>query len=371
MRAKWKATARFRISSPGRHWISGLMLSAALTASYSVQAKEVFVDPLDLPAASMKAVETKPLRTITNTGKRLVAAGENGLIVYSDDQGVSWTQASVPLSIDFNDVHFSTENVGWAAGHGASIVNSQDGGKTWVKQLDGRDLQELITRYYRSGASGLSEDRAEAYLDAILNMTQPGAGQFFMGVWFDAKGQQGYAVGPFGLIMGSEDGGATWQPLNTRIANNDLLHLTSIEEVDGRVLITGERGHVWILDPATQFFNAYETGYSGTLFGATGKAGVMLAYGLRGNVFRSVDGGKQWASVDNHFNTGIVAGTALADGSMLLISQSAQVAAIDPQGVQLTPVNITNPSLFTGVVGIKDNQFALVGLNGVTTQSVR
>lgn len=371
MRAKWKATARSRISSPGRRLISGLMLSATLAVSGPVHADEAFIDPLDLPAATMTAVETKPLRAIANTGKQLVAVGENGLIVTSSDQGASWSQASVPVSIDFNAVHFSNDQQGWAVGHGASIVHTQDGGKTWTKQLDGRDLEKVITDYYRSGASGLSDDRAEVYLNAILDMTRPGPGQFFMGVWFDREGQTGYAVGPFGLFMGSQDGGRSWQPLNTQIANDDLLHLTAIAEVSGQLVITGERGHVWIRDNSSKFFNAQQTGYNGTLFGVTGQAGVILTYGLRGHVFRSTDAGLSWASVKNHFNTGVVAGAALPNGSMVLISQSAQVAATDAQGTQLTPLPISKPSLFTGVVGITDSQFALVGLNGVTTQSSR
>ncbi|MCU1717662.1 WD40/YVTN/BNR-like repeat-containing protein [Pseudomonas sp. 5P_3.1_Bac2] len=318
----------------------------------------------------MSAVNSKPLRDIANTGKRLVAVGESGLIVISDDQGSSWVQASVPVSVDLNAVYFANEQQGWAVGHGAAILHTNDGGQTWNKQLDGRELAAIISTYFEQGHSGLSVERAQAYLEAILNMTRPGPGQFFMGVWFDTTGQQGYAVGPFGLFMGSRDGGKSWQPLNTQIENNDLLHLTAIREVDGTLAITGERGHVWTQGPGAQTFVARQTGYGGTLFGLAGTSHVMLAYGLRGHVFRSSDAGLNWSPVNNYFKTGVIAGAPLADGSLILVSQAAQVATLDPQGDRLTPITIANPSLFTGVVGLSANQFALVGLNGVTTHSV-
>lgn len=370
MRAQQMLIARSDTSLLGKNWLSGALLSLAL-GLYGMVAAAAFVDPLDLPAAKMVAVHTKPLRAVVQVAARLVAVGESGLIIYSDDKGATWAQASVPVSTDLNALHFANERLGWAVGHGGAILHTQDGGATWVKQLDGRDLVDRIGEYYNEGRSGLAPDREQVYLDAIMSMTRPGPGQFFMGVWFDTKGEQGYAVGPFGLFMATKDGGKHWYPSNTEIDNDDLLHLTSIDEVGGTLVITGEQGHVWARDATTNRFIARATGYIGTLFGVTGTEHTMLAYGLRGHVFRSTNAGMNWEAVISDLDSGVVAGATLDDGSMLLISQNAEIVQVDAMGKHLTAVPAASSSVFTGVVGITSQQFALVGLNGFTTQSIR
>lgn len=359
------AFARSNLILSASRLASGAMLALALLLPATARSA-TFVDPLDLQAATVQKVEKKPLRDITITGKRLVAVGDNGLIILSDTQGATWQQAQVPVSIDLNAVHFSDEQRGWVVGHGAAILHTEDGGRTWVSQLDGRQLEKVMVDYFKEN-SGLQADQAESYLSAILSMTRPGPGQFFMGVWFDKAGANGFAVGPFGLIIGTRNGGKSWQPWNTRIDNNDLLHLTSISEVGGRLYISGERGHVWRLDPETQRFSVQQTGYEGTLFGVTGTGSALLAYGLRGHVFRSTDEGRHWSSVKNDFRTGVIAGAAMAGNEMVLVSQSAQVAMSRDQGTTFIALDVPRPSLFTGVVGMTGGQLALVGLDGVIT----
>jgi photosystem II stability/assembly factor-like uncharacterized protein len=39
-------------------------------------------------------------------GERLVAVGQRGHILYSDDSGNAWQQAAVPVSADLNAVSF-------------------------------------------------------------------------------------------------------------------------------------------------------------------------------------------------------------------------------------------------------------------------
>ncbi|POF42399.1 hypothetical protein B0D71_13330 [Pseudomonas laurylsulfativorans] len=341
-----------------------LLLGAALLTSPFVVNAGSFIDPLDQPVAGVRQADKKPMRDIAKAGKRLVAVGDNGIIIFSDDQGLNWTQASVPVGVDLNAVFFADDQRGWAVGHGAVILRSTDAGASWTKQLDGRGLEAIIVEYFK-GNSGLDEQSASSYLSAILNMTRPGPAQFFMGVWFDSAGN-GFAVGPFGLIMASRDGGETWQPWNTQIDNNDLLHLTSIREVDGALFITGERGRVWRQDSRTKRFVASETGYEGTLFGLTGGSGNLLAYGLRGHVFRSVNGGHSWSAVTSDFKGSVTAGAALERGGFVLVSQSAQAAISSNGGATFRPLAVKSATLFTGVIGLTANRLALVGLNGVT-----
>lgn len=364
------APVRPAVPTPGGGtpaWIS-LILVLLMTPFFASAAS--FVDPLDEVSAQMHDVTSKPLRDIVVAGERLVAVGDNGLIIYSDDHGQTWLQAAVPVSTDLNAVFFSDPLKGWAVGHGAAILHSTDGGKSWVRQLDGRTLEALFVDYFEH-RSGLDTERAQSYLSALLSMTRPGPGQFFMGVWFDKAGTNGYAVGPFGLILGTQDGGKTWQPGNTSIDNDDLLHLTGVRQIEGALYITGERGRVWHLDQSSKRFVMGEVGYDGTLFGITGRDSTLLAYGLRGHVFRSINAGRSWASVSNDFAAGITAGTAVDGSGLVLVSQAAQVAISRDEGTTFELLDVPRPTLYTGVVSMTGGQLAMVGLNGVTTLQIQ
>ena len=50
-------------------------------------------------------------------GTRLVAAGERGIVLYSDDAGKSWRQAAVPVSVSLTALQFVDGKNGWAVGH--------------------------------------------------------------------------------------------------------------------------------------------------------------------------------------------------------------------------------------------------------------
>ena len=64
---------------------------------------------------------TKTLFTdITATDSKVIAVGQHGTIVYSND-GNQWQQAQSPLDLLLTAVFFVDENVGYACGHDASI----------------------------------------------------------------------------------------------------------------------------------------------------------------------------------------------------------------------------------------------------------
>ena len=68
---------------------------------------------------------------------RIYAVGENGIILYSDDFGDSWTQAeSVPYTSTLTDISCSSKQSCWVTGHDATILHSNDHGVTWIKQYE-------------------------------------------------------------------------------------------------------------------------------------------------------------------------------------------------------------------------------------------
>jgi len=115
--------------------IAMLMATLIFSIVYSTVG---FQDVLDTPAEKSPLAPNTLYNSVVLAGKRLVSVGQRGHIVYSDDDGKSWVQATVPVSSDLVAVHFATPQKGWAVGHDGVVLQSADGGATWNKQFDGR-----------------------------------------------------------------------------------------------------------------------------------------------------------------------------------------------------------------------------------------
>src|SRR5688572_32351199 len=66
--------------------------------------------PADPPARPARLAARSLLLDITHAGERLVAVGERGHVLQSDDAGATWKQAErVPTSAMLTGVHFADE----------------------------------------------------------------------------------------------------------------------------------------------------------------------------------------------------------------------------------------------------------------------
>jgi len=95
-----------------------------------VFAGEVFdpLDPLVYPAIQWRVPNKAVLLASTCAGKRLVAVGECGMVTLSDDDGATWRQGKVPVSVTLTAVDFATPEKGWAVGHSGVVLHTEDGG---------------------------------------------------------------------------------------------------------------------------------------------------------------------------------------------------------------------------------------------------
>lgn len=329
-----------------------------------------YMDVLDLPATPSALATVSPLRDVTQAGTRLIAVGPRGHILYSDDNGGQWLQARVPASADLNAVSFPSAEQGWAVGNDGVILHSRDGGVSWQKQLDGRVLGEQVLAYYRAKAQAAPEDqRWSALVSEGERLVQEGADKPLLDVWF-ADEQNGYAVGVFNLLLRTTDGGQHWTPWLERTDNPQGLHLTSLASVDGALYITGEQGLLLKLGADGQHFSRLTLPYSGTLFGAVGKPGVLLAYGLRGHVLRSTDGGEHWQPVNTDLTNSITAASLDRTGHLWLLSQTGHVLLSRDDGESFAQVSQTLRTPITGAVFDGASELVLVGERGVRTLAV-
>lgn len=322
-----------------------------------------YQDPLDAPAQVNRLAASSQLTAVAKAGQRIVAVGARGMVLLSDDQGNSWQQAKVPVSSDLVAVQFSGDRQGWAVGHDGVVLHSGDAGATWEKQLDGRILEKLLTAHFEEMAA-TDNEKAQQYLDLIKLNFANGPEQPFLGVWFENE-QDGFVVGAFGTIMGTHDGGKTWESWLEKVDNPDMFHYNAIVGIAGQTYITSEQGSVFKLDKEQQRFIKLSSGYTGSFFGILGNEQFLLAYGLRGNAYKSVDEGQTWSRLDTASTTGLVAGVLNEKGHILLASEAGAVIESPDEGKSFKPLPDVRPALFAGLVLAAPDRAVVVGLSGV------
>lgn len=344
-----------------------LRIAALGGACALVPSALAFVSPLDQPATFSELTARSPLMDVAYTGRRIVAVGLRGGIVYSDDQGQSWKQAAVPVSTDLVAVCFVSSDKGWAVGHGGVVLHSVDGGQTWNKQLDGFQASRLAVEFYQSRVGTLAD--AERLLERERLLAVEGETQPFLDVYFEDE-LHGYAVGTFNRIFLTEDGGTSWMPQMHLTDNPSELHFYAVHGYGGQLYLAGEQGNVWRREEG-RFVDA-KTPYDGTLFGvlAGREQDLVVAYGMRGSLYLSRDRGNTWSKVVSHAQGAITAALMLADGSLLIADQLGGLAISTDWGGSFRTLPVSRPMPFFGGTVVSERTVALVGAKGVQIETI-
>lgn len=306
------------------HGIAGLAGWAVMPATAATDAAPA---PAAVTAPALPAVLSQPaLMTqkalgtaqlaVARAGQRLVAVGERGTVLLSDDHGQTWRQARVPVQSTLTCVSFASDRVGWAAGHAGVILRTVDGGEHWERQMDGLAAARLAVAAAQTQGDPRQLTQAQQALGE-------GADKPFFDLEFIDE-RRGFAAGAYNLLLATEDGGATWTSWSHRLPNPKSLHLYGLRVVGDHLVLAGEQG---LLLRAARLgagaFEAVASPYKGSFFGLVQTApGVLVAFGLRGSAYRSADGGAQWLRVETDTPVTLSAGAPLADGRYVLASQA-------------------------------------------------
>ncbi len=323
-----------------------------------------FADVLDTPARASPLASRSLMQAVVRAGDRLVAVGQRGHIVVSGDSGKTWKQAKVPVGSDLTAVYFVDGNLGWAVGHDGVILHTTDGGSSWQLQLDGRKANDLLVAAMESKvAAEPRSESAKALLAEAKRYKEQGSDKPFLDVWF-ADAANGYVVGAYNLIFRTADGGASWEPWFDRTDNPKYFNLYAIRPVGGDLYIAGEGGLVLKQDASSQRFKALDVPYKGSFFGVAAAGPAALAFGLRGNVWRSDDGGITWTKIEAGLPAAVVGATSAA-GTFLLADAGGRIAASTDGGRSFHPVALKQPVPTTGIADAGDGRFVLAGPRGV------
>jgi len=250
------------LASPARR-----RLCAGLAVGLLPLAARAIRPPQDVAALPTSMAASHPLLAIACAGARIVAAGQRGHIVYSDDDGAHWTQAAVPVSSDLLALSFPSARRGWAVGHGGVVLHSDDGGATWRRQLGGREANELALRHFESRAA--VDPRAAALLQREKAQGADGSTPSFLDVHFSSE-TSGFVVGTFNRILRTDDGGKTCKDSETNVKSN--LFAIAVAARDD-VLIAGDQGLVLATNDGGATWQTQTTLTSSALYGVAYRGG--------------------------------------------------------------------------------------------------
>ncbi|MDP3672794.1 MAG: YCF48-related protein [Telluria sp.] len=246
-----------------RFKMSALALACALGAGAAGAAEEVALRAARLDPHAARAA----MLDATRAGNRIVAVGEHGYVLLSDDDGKTQRQAkSVPVDFALTSVSFIDARQGWAAGHGSAIIHTVDGGETWsLQHKDSKVDQPFFSVYFRDA-------------------------------------QTGWAAGLWSLLLATSDGGKSWTqvslPLPEGRKRADLNLLKIFPGAGHELFIAAEQGTVLHSADGGQGWRYLATGSKASLWSGTATpAGTLLVAGLRGKMLRSTDKGASWKPV--------------------------------------------------------------------------
>ncbi|MGH8786956.1 MAG: WD40/YVTN/BNR-like repeat-containing protein [Cupriavidus necator] len=284
------------------------------------------------PAVRTASATHAMLLGAARAGDRIVAVGDHGVVLLSDDGGKHFRQAtSVPTRALLTAVSFSDARNGWAVGHRGTVLHSADGGENWALQRQDLDIdQPLFSVLFRDP-------------------------------------QHGVAVGLWALMLQTDDGGKTWRktelpaPPGAAKADRNLFHLFA--GPDGALMVTGEQGAVLRSADGGRSWSWLDTGYRGSLWAGVAQAdGTLFVAGMRGTVYRSTDRGAHWEKVPSGTGSSLTDLVAVGDG---VAGVGLEGAVIRSEGVVLKAGNRADRLDLTAAVQARDGSLVTFSSRGV------
>ncbi|MCO8312936.1 WD40/YVTN/BNR-like repeat-containing protein [Pseudomonas mandelii] len=216
----------------------------------------------------------------------------------------------------------------------------------------------------------LSDDHGQHFRQATsVPLSTPLTGVSFV----DAR--QGWAVGHWGVILNTSDGGDVWQVQRLSSAEDrPLFAVHFFNATQGvavglwsLVLTTDDGGKTWIeqkLDAPPGSSRA-DLNLMGLFTDAKGQ---LYATAERGQLLRSDDQGKHWRYLDTGYSGTLWTGAVLSDGSLLVGGQRGTLLHGSADGLSWKRVPLQSKSSVTAI-DVSGREVIAVGLDGLIVRS--
>jgi photosystem II stability/assembly factor-like uncharacterized protein len=330
----------------------------ALGCALAVVARAPAAPPPEPSAEHAPLAARSLLIAVAAAGPRLVAVGDRGVIVLSDDRGRTWAQAAeVPTQALLTGVCFLDDAHGVAVGHDEVILVTADAGRSWKRTHYAPEAQRpLLDVWCGGGRRAIAVGAYSAYF-----VSEDGGESWTARKFTPAPPPARRAPGPpVGAGAGAQGAAAA----GTEAAGG--YHLNRIvSSGDSRLYIAAESGHLYRSQDGGESWTGLLSPYRGSLFGVLPLSdGALLAFGLRGNLYRSADSGSSWEKIP----TGTVAlldGAArFAGNGVAIVGLAGVVLASGDGGRTFRLLQQANRAGLAAAVAVSDDELAAVGEDG-------
>ncbi len=361
-----------RLTRRGASILRLLFFAFFVFSSISCALAKTGVRAIDERAIAVKVPDKVFLDAVARVGDRLVAAGVHGVIIYSDDNGVTWKQAKVPVSVELTAVSFASATDGWAVGHYGVILRTTDAGETWQLQLNGIQANRLTLAAAQAAVAGNNPSPGTALaIKRAKFFENAGPDKPFLTLWTPSP-REALVLGAYRLAMKTIDGGKTWTDWSLHIADSLSHNLYDITPVGGQLFVAAETGLIFrSADGGNSFVKLMQPG-NATLFGVigTGDQGV-LAFGVAGQAYWSGDSGNTWRAVTLGTNANLTSACMLNNGAIVVASESGTLYISPSHRNKFRMLPIALPMAAFDIVQAANDDLVIVGSSGIARVSVR
>jgi hypothetical protein len=228
----------------------------------------------------------------------------------------------------------------------------------------------ISARYFMEALPGDAPNReareyaledARFALEDAERALQTGPVDPFLDVHFVDR-NRGFAVGAYGLLFRTDDGGNEWRIAIDGLDNPWRYHYYDLHERDGVLYLSGEAGLLFVSRDGGSQWRRIEGLYEGSLFGLVDLGPGVAAFGLRGNVFLTEDGGDSWQPVPLQPGASLYGGGALAGDTAVLAGSGGTLVRLAASG-EGTIYGHPERASFADVLAIGEVVF-LAGMGG-------
>lgn len=340
--------------------------------SHTINVYAIEVAPVDgdmvIPAVR---AETSVLLDIVSVrvddDSRLVAVGDRGHILLSDDSGASWRQSlDVPTRALLTSVTAAGNRL-WAVGHDSTILTSSDSGESWSMQ----------------------------YSDI--------GGDPLLAVHFDAEGN-GYAVGAYGLYMQTGNAGTDWDIylMNELLVEEQMpvsedseeavdhaadddhgfidqsalddyedddvdYHLNEIIRINNTtLLVAAEAGRGYYSNDNGAGWQQFRLPYDGSMFTAYGARNgqCIVVLGLRGNAFRACNDYIDWRPINTGVNASLFGVADAGSGRIWVAGANGTLLRMSSDGQQVEQIPLAEGDDLSSLL-VDGDYIVLLGESGL------
>jgi photosystem II stability/assembly factor-like uncharacterized protein len=222
--------------------------------------------------------------------------GSGGLLLVTTNGGGSWSQTASGTSKGLNDILFSSASEFWIVGDDSTLLHSTTSGVSWSAEPF-RGTYASVNGMAKAGAALVAVGEFGFLARRVLNAdwTYLNSGNHPSINWLAFSDQMnGVAVGQWGYILRTTNGGAEWQRVDNGLTGDSFYgasyageHIWVVGDL-GVLLHSSDRGLTWVQQSTYTTMTLLSISFTDQLHG--------WAAGDNGTLIHTEDGGAHWTA---------------------------------------------------------------------------